>query len=145
MPRRLTVNVALSSVVLAAAGCGGSSSSSTKTTGAAAPATTPASAPAAGAATAVPIAADPSGALSFTQKTATAKAGAVKIVFSNSAPVPHNLTVVDAGGKTIGATPTFSGGGNKTLSATLQAGTYTYYCSVPGHRAAGMEGKLTVS
>ena len=32
----------------------------------------------------------------------------------------------------------------KTLSVTLKAGTYKFYCSVPGHRMAGMEGTLTV-
>ena len=35
-------------------------------------------------------------------------------------------------------------GGTKSFSATLKAGTYTYYCSVPGHRQAGMQGTLTV-
>jgi uncharacterized cupredoxin-like copper-binding protein len=44
----------------------------------------------------------------------------------------------------VGATPTFSGG-SKTLVVHLKPGTYTFYCSVPGHRAAGMQGTLTVS
>jgi uncharacterized cupredoxin-like copper-binding protein len=43
----------------------------------------------------------------------------------------------------VGETPTFQGG-SKTVSATLRAGTYKFYCSVPGHRQAGMEGTLTV-
>ena len=43
----------------------------------------------------------------------------------------------------LGATPTFMGG-TKTLKLTLKAGAYTFYCSVPGHRAAGMQGTLTV-
>ena len=44
----------------------------------------------------------------------------------------------------IGATPTFSGG-KKTLVVKLKPGTYTFFCSVPGHRQAGMQGTLTVS
>ena len=43
----------------------------------------------------------------------------------------------------VGATPTFDGG-TKVLSVKLAAGTYTFYCSVPGHRMAGMVGTLTV-
>jgi uncharacterized cupredoxin-like copper-binding protein len=41
------------------------------------------------------------------------------------------------------ATPTFSGA-SKTLMLNLKPGTYKFYCSVPGHRQAGMEGTLVV-
>ena len=34
--------------------------------------------------------------------------------------------------------------GYSKISADLKPGTYTYYCTHPGHRAGGMEGKLTV-
>ena len=46
-------------------------------------------------------------------------------------------------GQTLGSTPTFQGG-SKTLSLNLKAGSYKFFCSVPGHRQAGMEGTLTV-
>jgi uncharacterized cupredoxin-like copper-binding protein len=86
--------------------------------------------------------ADPEGQLSFTTKNLSAKAGSVTIGFANSSPLEHNLTIAQ-GTKVLGATPTFQGG-TKTLTLKLAPGTYTFYCSVPGHRAAGMEGKLTV-
>jgi plastocyanin len=68
----------------------------------------------------------------------------VTISFTNSSTLGHNLTVAQGtSGPVIGATPTFQGGA-KTLTLTLKAGTYTFYCSVPGHRDAGMKGTLTV-
>ena len=102
----------------------------------------PASSPAAKA-TSVPLATDPGGQLAFDTKTLTAKAGTVSIVMANMSPVEHNVTVAE-GSKVLGATPTFVGG-SKTLTLKLKPGKYVFYCSVPGHRQAGMEGTLTVS
>jgi uncharacterized cupredoxin-like copper-binding protein len=46
-------------------------------------------------------------------------------------------------GRIVGGTPTFQGG-SRTLTLNLKPGTYTFFCSVPGHREAGMQGTLTV-
>lgn len=87
--------------------------------------------------------ADPSGALAFTSDEATAKAGKVTIDFTNSSPVPHDVAIEDEGGETIAETETLAEGSDST-TAELEPGTYTFYCSVPGHRQGGMEGTLTV-
>jgi plastocyanin len=89
------------------------------------------------------LAADPGGLLSFDTKQLSAKAGAVTIAFTNASPVEHNVTVAQ-GTAVVGATPTFTGG-SKTLTLNLKPGTYTFYCSVPGHRQAGMQGTLKVT
>ena len=90
------------------------------------------------------IAANPSGQLAYTKKTLTANAGTVKIAFTNKSPLSHNLTIQKGtNGAVVGATPTFDGG-TKVLSVKLAPGTYTFFCSVPGHRMAGMVGTLTV-
>ncbi len=86
--------------------------------------------------------ADPEGQLRYTTKNLSAKAGAVTISFANMSPLMHNMTIAQ-GSKVLAATPTFQGG-TKTLTLNLKPGSYVFYCSVPGHRAAGMEGKLTV-
>lgn len=159
-------------LALGVAACGGSSgSSSSSATGAAtsssaaaatgtsssAPATTATSSSAgtgsSSSAAAAPtgggsdltIAANPGGMLMFTKKTLTAKAGTVTIAFTNKSPEMHNFTIQQGtSGPVVGATPTFDGG-TKILTVKLKAGTYTFYCSVPGHRMAGMQGTLTVS
>lgn len=84
------------------------------------------------------VPADPGGALLFESGTATAKAGSVDMVFTNKSGVPHNL-VID--GK--GATKVIPNG-TTDFKADFAPGTYTFYCAVPGHREAGMVGKLTV-
>ena len=163
MVRRSRALLALAAVVPAAAialaGCGSSSSSSvsveTSAPVAAGPASTPAttapatSAPAtatapAGGGSTVQVAADPSGALAFVQTSLTAPAGKTTFAFRNDSPVPHNFTVEKAGTETeLGATKTIQGA-TESVTLTLPKGTYTYYCSVPGHEAAGMKGTLTV-
>jgi plastocyanin len=151
LPALLIIGAALG---LGLAACGGSSSSSSSSaTATSAPASTSStassaatsSAAAGGAASStLSDAADPSGQLKFTKSTLTAKAGTVTINFTNMSPLMHNMTIQQGtSGPVVGATPTFTGG-TKTLTVTLKPGTYTFYCSVPGHRAAGMQGTLTV-
>jgi plastocyanin len=140
--------LALALGVLALAGCGSSSNSTSSATSApattaATPATTSStSAPAAGAET-IAVAANPEGQFKYMPSTLSAKAGKVTIAFTNRAPVEHNFTVASASGSVVGATPTFQGGA-KNLTVSLTPGTYKFYCTVPGHRQAGMEGTLVV-
>ena len=89
------------------------------------------------------LAADPTGLLRYDTKQLSAKAGRVTITFTNAASLEHNVTIAQ-GSTQLGATPTF-GGGTRTLTLSLKPGTYTFYCSVPGHRQSGMEGTLHVS
>jgi plastocyanin len=103
----------------------------------------PPSSPAAAATTTLKLAANPAGQLAYDTKQLSAKAGKVTIDMTNMSPVEHDVAV--AQGTTVaGQTPVFMGG-SKSVTLTLKPGTYTFYCTVPGHRQAGMEGTLTVS
>jgi predicted lipoprotein with Yx(FWY)xxD motif/plastocyanin len=107
--------------------------------------TTPAArTPAPSSRTSVSVAAAPSGQLAFTRSSLTARAGTVTIRFTNSAPEAHNFTLQRGrSGAVLAATPTFQGG-TRSITVHLAPGTYTFFCSVPGHRMAGMHGTLTV-
>lgn len=87
--------------------------------------------------------ADPSGQLAYTAKDVTAKAGKVTIELSNPQPLPHDVAIEDSSGKTIGKTEVITEG-TDTAVVDLKPGTYTFFCTVPGHRQAGMEGTLKV-
>jgi glucose/arabinose dehydrogenase len=103
---------------------------------------TPASSSDTPAAAKLTIAADASGALRFAQSGLTAKAGPTTITFSNPAIVPHDVEITRDGDrltktKTVAESTT-------SVDATLKPGTYAFYCTVPGHKEAGMTGTLTV-
>jgi plastocyanin len=145
MPKASMLTLAVGLVFLAGCGSSSSSTSSSASTPASEPATsssatTPSSA--AGGQT-LSVAANPEGQLKYDTTSLTAKAGKVSIDFTNMATLKHNLTIASSSGAVVGAAPTFQGG-TKTLSLNLKPGTYKFYCTVPGHRAGGMEGTLTV-
>ena len=159
MSRYSVATLVAVALTVGAAGCGSSasksvssaassiaSSASTAATSAATSAASSASSAASSALSGtLSESADPSGALKFTRSSLTAKAGTVTIHFTNMSPLMHNMTIQEGtSGAVVGATPTFQGG-TKTLTVNLKKGTYTFYCSVPGHRAAGMQGTLTVT
>jgi plastocyanin len=92
----------------------------------------------------VQIEADPGGALAYTTTEASAKAGNVTIAFTNPAPVGHDVEVEDPSGEDVGKTEVITESSESVTLKDLKPGKYTFYCSVPGHREAGMEGTLSV-
>ena len=86
------------------------------------------------------IDADPTGQLAYVTKAAAAPAGKLTVKMRNKSGTPHNIAIDGKGaGKEV----------TKRRRLVVQrrpsaAGSYTFYCTVPGHRAAGMEGTLTV-
>jgi plastocyanin len=121
-------------IVLMASGCGGGSSGGETST--------PPGTGGGGGGQVVEIPIADSG-FAFTLTTATAMAGTVTLSAVNPQSTTHDISIkgngVDEKGNQV------SDGGTSTVTATLTAGTYEYYCSVPGHEDAGMKGTLTVS
>jgi plastocyanin len=91
---------------------------------------------------AIEIDADPTGQLKFLASSATGTPGKVTLRMKNASSVPHDIAIRGASVSQVG--PVVTGGGVSTVSASLQPGTYTFYCSVDGHEAAGMKGTLTI-
>ncbi len=89
--------------------------------------------------------ADPTGQLAYVTNKATGKAGPVTLTMANKSGVPHNIALQQGtSGAVLGASPIVPNG-SSSVKVTLKPGTYTYFCQVAGHRAAGMLGTLTVN
>jgi plastocyanin len=138
----------LASVALVA--CGSSSSSTESTSSNSEPAGGSAEKPAGGGGeggggggSIVQVAAPAGGELAFTTKKASAKAGQVSIEFENPQELQHNVAIENSSGEVLGETELVAKG-KSTATVNLKPGTYTFFCTVPGHRQAGMEGTLTV-
>jgi plastocyanin len=69
-------------------------------------------------------------------------AGGVTVSLQNNGAIEHDVVFEELDDQRIlDAAP----GESDTADIELEPGEYTYYCDVPGHRAAGMEGTVTVS
>jgi plastocyanin len=145
--KKLSAVAVLVIATLALAACGGGGSSSTSTSEA-----TSSTAEAGGAkgsteestgGSTIDFEANPEGQLMFTAMTATGKAGDDTIDFKNPSSTPHNVAIENSAGKKIAETETIAESETST-KVELEPGTYTFFCSIPGHREAGMEGTLTV-
>lgn len=149
--KKLAVAFALVLASIALVACGSSSSDNSSTTSATTSESEAetgggnsgaANGKSAGSAAALDIEAASSG-LAFSSDTATAEAGKVTLDFTNPQPLAHDVAIEDSSGKTVGQTELITEGSDSTV-VNLKPGTYHYYCTVPGHREAGMEGTLTV-
>ena len=70
--------------------------------------------------------------------------GSYTIEVVNEGNATHDL-VVERDGQDVAATETIAPGASATLTVTLEAGEYVFYCSIANHRAMGMATDVTVS
>jgi plastocyanin len=138
----------LASLALVAAGCGGDDSDDSGSSGDSSSGaqgngadTSESTGGGGGGASKLKLTADPGGALKFDKTELTAKPGKVTIVMDNPSSVPHAVEVEGDGVEEETKTLTK---GTADVTVDLKAGKYEFYCPVDGHRAAGMEGTLTV-
>jgi plastocyanin len=145
--KKFSAVLVLLAASLALVACGGGGSSSTSSSSSAETGSSePAGAESAGAAeggSTIKFEANPEGQLMFTTMKASGKAGDDTIDFVNPSTTPHNVAIETSSGKKLAETKTI-GKGETSTKVELEPGTYTFYCSIPGHREGGMEGTLTI-
>ena len=128
---------------LGLAACGGGGDNNNDTTAAATPPATTTGGGGAGGSSTVNISTPSGTELAYDQKSASAKAGSVTIDFQNNESISHDVAIESPSGDTVGQTDLVASGTANT-TVDLQPGTYQFFCTVPGHRQAGMQGTLTV-
>jgi plastocyanin len=84
------------------------------------------------------------GSLVFQPNGLTAKPGNITITYDNPSQVPHSIAVATSNGNVLGEVQPFTAGKESVDLTNVAAGKYVFYCTVPGHREAGMQGDLTV-
>jgi plastocyanin len=93
----------------------------------------------------VQVTAEDSEAFRFVLSRPTVPAGKVILEFVNHGQDEHNLNAVEAGSDTVaGSIPDTAPNAHPTLTLTLRPGSYTLFCSLPGHEAKGMKATLVV-
>jgi uncharacterized cupredoxin-like copper-binding protein len=137
--KKVAALLALALVSLALLACGSSNSGSSETSGEESAATETQG----GGGSTLAFEADPGGELAYTTKSATTKAGQVTVEFNNPQSLTHDVAIEGPSGEVVGKTELIASGSDST-TVNLKAGTYHFFCTVPGHREAGMEGTLTV-
>jgi mono/diheme cytochrome c family protein len=91
------------------------------------------------------IDADPNGQLAYVVSDAVAPPGRLEIASRNDATIPHDIALQEGrDGPELAKGETVANGGVSRITVTVRRGVYTFYCTLPGHREAGMEGTLTV-
>jgi uncharacterized cupredoxin-like copper-binding protein len=63
----------------------------------------------------------------------------VTITLPNEGVTLHNFAIDE-----LGVDVDIDPGATQQVTINAPAGTYEYYCNVPGHKQAGMKGTLTV-
>jgi len=97
-----------------------------------------------GVATTLDVSSPADGGLVFQPNGLTANPGNVTITYDNPSPVSHSIAVATSNGNVLGEVQPFTNGKESVQLSNLAPGKYVFYCTVPGHREAGMEGDLTV-
>jgi plastocyanin len=82
--------------------------------------------------------------LAYNKKTLKAHSGKITISMKNTSSIFQHDVAIKLNGK-VHKGKTVGHNGTSALTLTLKPGTYTFYCTVPGHAAAGMKGKLIVT
>jgi len=148
--KKVAALLVLALAALALVACGGDdddtttdAATTTEANGAAGGGDKDGAASAGGGAATLSFEADPAGGLAYTTDEVTAEAGKVTVDFNNPQSLPHDVAIEDSKGEQVAKTEVITDGSDST-AVDLEPGEYTFYCTVPGHREAGMEGTLTV-
>ncbi len=67
-------------------------------------------------------------------------AGTVEFILNNTGGIEHNLHIDELSNTEV--VPNIAGGETGSGTAELEPGSYTIFCSVPGHRSSGMEATI---